>query len=87
MFSPFLANDRIPIQFPAQKHSQPRQLTRLTIYFEFVSLHNELNDLNLCKITNKTKIKAAHSSMVWKKVAKMVLKQWKKVVKIHYNKL
>jgi hypothetical protein len=50
-------------------------------------LHNELNDLNLCKITNKTKIKAAHSSMVWKKVAKMVLKQWKKVVKIHYNKL
>lgn len=33
-----------------------------------------------CKITNKNVIKATHSSGIWKKVAKSVLKQWKKVV-------
>ena len=36
-----------------------------------------------CKITNKNVIKAKHSLVIWKKVAKMVLKYWKKVVILH----
>ena len=34
----------------------------------------------MCKITNKIGMKTTHSSGIWKKVAKMVLKYWKKVV-------
>ena len=33
-----------------------------------------------CKITNKNRIKTTNQLSIWKKVAKMVLKQWKKIV-------
>ena len=36
-----------------------------------------------CKITNKTEMKTTHSSVIWKKAAKTVLKYWKKVVILH----
>ena len=39
-----------------------------------------------CKITNKTEMKTTHSSVIWKKAAKMALKYWKKVAE-KYNKL